>query len=170
MIQYSEALVIEPKSCGGVLDTPLEPVIGLAEGEARWRSMTVFARIDAMLNSDSAIPDSWAIFSPYHFGPFRAGTLLHRDKPGLVVGLVDDLGRQDDLFRQRLALEVAHRGAGRRAADLEHVEIDGREDRAGLDLLHRRQNAVDADNNRCPLRFLEGFQYAERHPVIGGAH
>jgi hypothetical protein len=24
----------------GVLDTPLEPVIGLAEGETRWRSMT----------------------------------------------------------------------------------------------------------------------------------
>src|SRR5712692_4748701 len=41
MIQYSEALVIEPKSCG-ILDTPLEPVIGLAGGETRWRSMTVF--------------------------------------------------------------------------------------------------------------------------------
>jgi hypothetical protein len=25
----------------GVLDTPMEPVIGLAEGETRWRSMTV---------------------------------------------------------------------------------------------------------------------------------
>jgi hypothetical protein len=24
----------------GVLDTPLEPVIGLAEGETRWRGMT----------------------------------------------------------------------------------------------------------------------------------
>ncbi len=30
---------MESKSCG-VLDTPLEPVIGLAEGETRWRSMT----------------------------------------------------------------------------------------------------------------------------------
>jgi hypothetical protein len=39
MIQYSEAPAIEPKSCG-VLDTPLEPVIGLAEGETRWRGMT----------------------------------------------------------------------------------------------------------------------------------
>jgi hypothetical protein len=39
MIQYSEALVIEAK-VRGVLDTPLEPVIGLAEGETRWRSMT----------------------------------------------------------------------------------------------------------------------------------
>ena len=65
-----------------------------------------------------------ANLSPHQFGPFRAGTLLYRDKPGLVVGLVDDLGRQDDLFRQRLALEVAHRGAGRRAANLEHVEVD----------------------------------------------
>jgi hypothetical protein len=27
-----------------VLDTPLEPVIGLAEGETRWRSMTASAR------------------------------------------------------------------------------------------------------------------------------
>jgi hypothetical protein len=38
-IQYSEASVM--RSMGrGVLDTPLEPVIGLAEGETRWRSMT----------------------------------------------------------------------------------------------------------------------------------
>src|SRR6266403_2753090 len=42
-IQYSEASAMEPKSCG-VLDTPLEPVIGLAEGETRWRSMTILAR------------------------------------------------------------------------------------------------------------------------------
>jgi hypothetical protein len=33
---------MESKSCG-VLDTPLEPAIGLAEGETRWRSMTIFA-------------------------------------------------------------------------------------------------------------------------------
>jgi hypothetical protein len=46
---------MESKSCG-VLDTPLEPVIGLAEGETRWRSMTVFVRSDATLNSDSVIP------------------------------------------------------------------------------------------------------------------
>ena len=44
-IQYSETSVIESKSCG-VLDTPLEPVIGLAEGETRWRSMTVIASSD----------------------------------------------------------------------------------------------------------------------------
>jgi hypothetical protein len=31
--------MIKPRSCG-VLDTPLEPVIGLAGGETRWRSMT----------------------------------------------------------------------------------------------------------------------------------
>jgi hypothetical protein len=35
-----EASVIEPKG-RGVLDTPLEPVIRLAEGETRWRGMTV---------------------------------------------------------------------------------------------------------------------------------
>src|SRR5258705_12635379 len=39
MIQYSEAPAIESKS-RGVLDTPQEPVIGLAEGETRWRGMT----------------------------------------------------------------------------------------------------------------------------------
>jgi hypothetical protein len=31
--------VIESRS-RGVLDAPLEPVIGLAEGETRWRGMT----------------------------------------------------------------------------------------------------------------------------------
>jgi len=38
--QYSRAFVIEPRGCG-ILDPPLEPVIGLAEGETRWRRMTV---------------------------------------------------------------------------------------------------------------------------------
>ena len=40
----------------GVLDTPLEPVIGLAEGETRWRGMTaVGARSDATKASISSI-------------------------------------------------------------------------------------------------------------------
>ena len=40
MIQYSRD--VHDQSRGrGVLDTPLEPVIGLAEGETRWRGMTV---------------------------------------------------------------------------------------------------------------------------------
>jgi hypothetical protein len=39
MIQYSRALVMKLRS-RGVLDTPLEPVIGLAAGETRWRGMT----------------------------------------------------------------------------------------------------------------------------------
>jgi hypothetical protein len=39
MIQYSRAVVIRPRS-RGVLDAPLELVIGLAERETRWRSMT----------------------------------------------------------------------------------------------------------------------------------
>jgi hypothetical protein len=38
-IQYSETSVVEARSYG-ILDTPLEPVIGLAGGETRWRSMT----------------------------------------------------------------------------------------------------------------------------------
>jgi hypothetical protein len=29
----------------GVLDAPLEPVIGLAEGETRWPGMTTYRRI-----------------------------------------------------------------------------------------------------------------------------
>jgi hypothetical protein len=44
-IQYSRAPMMESKSCG-VLDTPLEPVIGLAEGETRWRSMTAYGKVD----------------------------------------------------------------------------------------------------------------------------
>ncbi len=42
-IQYSETSVIDPRK-PGVLDAPLEPVIGLAEGETRWRGMTIIAR------------------------------------------------------------------------------------------------------------------------------
>src|SRR5450759_2268182 len=38
-IQYSRDICAQPRS-RGVLDTPLEPVIGLAEGETRWRGMT----------------------------------------------------------------------------------------------------------------------------------
>jgi hypothetical protein len=40
MIQYPKALVLETRRCS-VLDTRLEPVIGLAEGETRWRGITV---------------------------------------------------------------------------------------------------------------------------------
>src|ERR1700730_4940299 len=43
VIQYPETSVIETRS-HRVLDTPLEPVIGLAEGETRWRGMTVCGR------------------------------------------------------------------------------------------------------------------------------
>jgi hypothetical protein len=35
---------MEPRSCG-VLDPPQKPVIGLAEGETRWRGMTIGGRI-----------------------------------------------------------------------------------------------------------------------------
>jgi hypothetical protein len=33
----------------GVLDAPLEPVIGLAEGETRWRGMTADPRSEGAL-------------------------------------------------------------------------------------------------------------------------
>jgi hypothetical protein len=35
-IQYAETAVVEEMSCG-LLDSSPEPVIGLAEGETRWR-------------------------------------------------------------------------------------------------------------------------------------
>ena len=38
-IQYPEVSVMEAIA-RGIPDTPLEPVIGLAEGETRWRGMT----------------------------------------------------------------------------------------------------------------------------------
>jgi hypothetical protein len=37
MIQYSAS-----KDAPGLLDAPAEPVIGLAEGETRWRGMTAY--------------------------------------------------------------------------------------------------------------------------------
>jgi hypothetical protein len=41
VIQYPETPAIESKS-RGVPDAPPEPVIGLAEGETRWRGMTAY--------------------------------------------------------------------------------------------------------------------------------
>jgi hypothetical protein len=40
VIAAEAAAVIESKSCG-VLDAPLEPAIGLAEGETRWQRMRI---------------------------------------------------------------------------------------------------------------------------------
>ena len=42
--------MIEPRS-RGVLDSPPEPVIGLAEGETRWRGMTPVGVVEASLLS-----------------------------------------------------------------------------------------------------------------------
>src|SRR5882672_4027203 len=54
-----EAVVIEPRGCG-VLDAPLEPVIGLAEGETRWRGMTAVG--DANLRSrGTKCPSCWKL-------------------------------------------------------------------------------------------------------------
>jgi hypothetical protein len=44
----------------GVLDTPLEPVIGLAEGETRWRGMTTVVVVLGMPKrpaSETDLPD-----------------------------------------------------------------------------------------------------------------
>jgi hypothetical protein len=48
--QYSEKAVIESRS-RGVLDAPPEPVIGLAEGETRWRGMTAVGAYPFFLTS-----------------------------------------------------------------------------------------------------------------------
>jgi len=39
MIQYAVTAIVT-LDCRSVLDVPLEPVIGLTEGETRWRDMT----------------------------------------------------------------------------------------------------------------------------------
>src|SRR5882672_5497803 len=58
-IQYPEAVVTEPRG-RGVLDAPLEPVIGLAEGETRWRGMTAVG--DANLRSrGTKCPSCWKL-------------------------------------------------------------------------------------------------------------
>lgn len=45
-----------------------------------------------------------AVRSLYQLAPLRTGPLVDRHQPGLVVGLVDDLGWQHYFFRQRLPL------------------------------------------------------------------
>ena len=55
---------MESKRCG-VLDTPLEPVIGLAEGETRWRGMT-----------------AWIGAAPMFIAPLPQGEVDLRSKSG----------------------------------------------------------------------------------------
>jgi hypothetical protein len=74
--------------------------------------------------------------------PCRTGAFRDRNKPCLVVRLVDDFGRQDNFIWHLLALEVAHRRLGSEARHLEGIEIDGRQNRAALDLFHRFKNAA----------------------------
>jgi hypothetical protein len=62
----------------GVLDTPLEPVIGLAEGETRWRGMTVFrgtaqARLCLIYKTLTRIARSEAMQVTPHFAALHAG-------------------------------------------------------------------------------------------------
>jgi hypothetical protein len=50
-----EAAMIEPRS-RSVLDAPPEPVIGLAEGETRWRGMTAFSGAVGRGNKGIGLP------------------------------------------------------------------------------------------------------------------
>jgi hypothetical protein len=49
----------------GVLDTPLESVIGLAEGESRWRGMTAERSVPAILVKREMGARRKRAFSPY---------------------------------------------------------------------------------------------------------
>jgi len=60
VIQYSRAPLID-RSAAGVLDTPLEPVIGLAAGETRWRGMTPLAE-------QRAAPIRWPVMTAGNAG------------------------------------------------------------------------------------------------------
>src|ERR1019366_3848781 len=106
--------------------SPLSAQYQTCGGRSDWMGLAMTERV-AVLETRRRLH-----LSPDYFAPFRAGLLVHRDQPGLVVGPVDDLGRQNDLFRQRFVVEVAYRRARRHAADFEHVEIDRGEDRAGF--------------------------------------
>jgi len=53
-----------------VLDTPLEPVIGLAEGETRWRSMTVLVKRRRSLLFQNLKSDTSAGVRPGRRGSF----------------------------------------------------------------------------------------------------
>ena len=54
----------------GKMDCFAEPVIGLAGGETRWRSMTALCESDATLNSDSVIP-GWRVSARPGISRFR---------------------------------------------------------------------------------------------------
>jgi hypothetical protein len=57
-IQYAAAFPLRHRRLG-ILDRPLEPVIGLAEGETRWRAMTARAlAMTAWPNYSAACFDS----------------------------------------------------------------------------------------------------------------
>jgi hypothetical protein len=81
-----------------VLDTPLEPVIGLAEGETRWRSMTVFVKRRRSLLFQNLKSDTSAGVRPGDAGlsrriaaaansAFAAGASLPRPKSNWRSGI-----------------------------------------------------------------------------------
>jgi hypothetical protein len=68
---------MEPRG-RGVLDTPLEPVIGLAGGETRWRGMTTFVSAD--------LPDGLSAEKPVQslcekYSAFPVGQIISTSSP-----------------------------------------------------------------------------------------
>src|SRR5216684_1058429 len=71
----------------GVLDTPLEPVIGLAEGETRWRSMTMVGGHGASAPSrKNGLLRNREPFRPYRQGSSIALVMPIR-MPATISGL-----------------------------------------------------------------------------------
>ena len=62
-------------------------IIGLAEGETRWRSMTVFVRSDATLNSDSVIP-GWRVSARPGISRFRVRCFASPRNDGSTISPV----------------------------------------------------------------------------------
>jgi len=78
VIQYSGTPVMESKG-RGVLDTPLEPVIGLAEGETRWRGMTTSCGAALSFSSGAHSRDLLANPSTAGVSPHKTST-RHLDR------------------------------------------------------------------------------------------
>jgi hypothetical protein len=67
----------------GVLDTPLEPVIGLVEGETRWRSMTVCALAGLLAFATPASAGAWK----HEVVPNNGDELTYRENGKLLFYL-----------------------------------------------------------------------------------
>jgi hypothetical protein len=85
VIQYSGTPVMESKG-RGVLDTPLEPVIGLAEGETRWRGMTTSCGAALSFSSGAHSRDPLANPSTAGVSPRKDFNALSGSDCGNAVG------------------------------------------------------------------------------------